>query len=119
MRWPWVSRSRLEATEQRLTKAERRADRATIGRRHARWQLDQVLAALAVFGAEPTAHPDAAEQFRRIDVAQKHLDEVLTAAVLWRETEQDGGMAGSGYIAQRGRTLATALFGRTDERKLP
>ena len=116
MRWPIVTRARLERAEARH--AVERA-RLVASREQARWMLDGVLAAMAVFGDAPTAHADPAEQDRRIHLAQQHLDEVLTATVLWRETEQGGGMAGSGYIAQRGRNLARHLFTGTDERTQP
>lgn len=105
MRWPWVSRRTLERAEARHT-----VERAHLVARteSARWMLDQVLTTMAVFGDDPTGGDPA-----KIAAAQAHLDQVLTSAVLWRETEQAGGMAGTGYIARRAAALAERLFGGT------
>lgn len=74
-------------------------------------RLDDVLAALGVFGSAHTGAPTYDPTDERVRLAQAHLDRVLAEAMDWRDQAE-----GQGYIHRRARTHARMLFrGTPDE----
>lgn len=107
MRWPFsrdtVTRREYLQTREELAEVRRQ-------RNLARLHLDEVLGAMGVFGTDATE-----DDPWRVGMAQRHLDEVLTRAVQWRETDPDGGEAGPGYVGRVSQATAAILFIRTDD----
>lgn len=110
MKWPWVSRKRLDSALLSAEAHHALAEHHKVQRDAARARLDDVLAALGVFGQHETGSPVYDPTNERVEAARRHLDDVLIEAVQWRETSQAGGMAGTGYIAKRARSHARLLF---------
>lgn len=101
-RLPWVSRKRLVAAQAQTHRAHARARHATEQRDYARAMVDAILVASGQYGSAWTkGEPEA------IAKAAADMDVVFTEAVQWRETDQQAGMAGTGYIAQLIRASRT------------
>lgn len=100
MKWPWVARWRYDQMAEALFRADAARDRwgtkaATAAGQAAAAQqhLDNLLVALGVLDSDWMAQHSTREAW-----AVANLNYVLAVAVQFRETEQAGGMKGTGYI---------------------
>lgn len=112
MNWPLVSRKRLLAAEQAAKAADGARRSAEARRDAARALVDAILVAGGQYGTAFTQNDPA-----RLAKAEADMDAVFAQAVRWRETDQFGGMMGTGYVARLLQT-ATTMQQRA-ERPLP
>jgi hypothetical protein len=111
-RLPLISRKRLLKAQREVEVARHLQKAAEARRDAARALVDAILLAGGQYGTAFTRNDP-----QRIAKAEADMDAVFTQAVIWRETDQFGGMMGTGYVRRLLQT-ATTMQDRA-ERPLP